>query len=274
MGNTFDTSAATGPGTGTDLLAIREEFVKTAMRFDLVIDTVAFADDGANYFINRGQRWLDENAFPHKQSRRHMISLALDEYKLNIKQLLAVERVTIIDPSDGRSDITKNRYTPEEFRIRNPEQPSEWTAGLPSEWALNIIGLSPEQMTKTSADFTTDGVIDFDDIHFAGDATGIDWLFNGIVLFPKTDAVRTVEIVGRFRSIDMTLDTDKTFWTVNYPELSVLAATYMVERRMGNAARARFWREQMQSDIHGMEIAEVESELGGREMHMENIYES
>lgn len=42
-----------------NLLQIRTQLVKQSGRFDLVVDTVNYADNGANHFITSGQRLLD-----------------------------------------------------------------------------------------------------------------------------------------------------------------------------------------------------------------------
>lgn len=41
------------------LLEVRTQFIKLSGRFDLVVDATDFADNGADWYINRGQRLLD-----------------------------------------------------------------------------------------------------------------------------------------------------------------------------------------------------------------------
>jgi hypothetical protein len=41
------------------LLEVRKKLVELSGKYDLVIDTVDWVDNGANFYINAGQRWLD-----------------------------------------------------------------------------------------------------------------------------------------------------------------------------------------------------------------------
>jgi len=42
-----------------NLLEIRTEFIKQSGRYDLVTDATSWADNGANFYINSGQDYLD-----------------------------------------------------------------------------------------------------------------------------------------------------------------------------------------------------------------------
>ena len=41
------------------LLDVRKQFIATSGRLNLVVDTVDYIDDGANYYIQNGQKWLE-----------------------------------------------------------------------------------------------------------------------------------------------------------------------------------------------------------------------
>ena len=52
------------------LLEIRKKFITLSGRLDLVVDTTDYADNGADWFIQAGQRWLERQVeFPDRMGR-------------------------------------------------------------------------------------------------------------------------------------------------------------------------------------------------------------
>ncbi len=241
------------------LAEVRIDFIKSCMRYDLLAsgDIGANVDNGANAFINKAQRWLDLQLDTPKSKRRHMTSFAADAYSVEIQDLLRVDRVTFIN-ADGRKDITDNVMAAQWLRGQAPGLITDWDVGAPTYWAMNVIGLSPEQEDKTSSDFITDGILDYGDIHFA-----TDHAYRGLLFYPKADEVYTLEVVGKFHSATLVDNSDTSFWTLWYDDLLVLASCYILERTLKNSAGMKTWTDAMASQIRGIDVAMVESELSG-----------
>lgn len=252
--------------TANTLADIRQRFIKASRRYDLITngDLTNNVDNGANWWINEGQRYLDRRVPTTKSSRRHMVSLAADSYNVELQRVIAIERLTFMNAADGRSDITANVFTPADFRREYGALITDWSTGTPLAWTANVIGLSPDHKAKTSGDYTTDGVVDFDDVKF-----GDHYWYSGILFYPKTDATYTCEIVARFYEEDLVLDTDKSFWTVKHPNLSVIAGCYCLERTMKSQAGMRTWLEAMEPEISDIDRELVEFEMSGSSIELE-----
>ena len=256
-GNEFTTSLAAG-GTMSDLVSIREMFVKSTLRYDLVVDGEGgdWSDNGADWFINAGQRYLDMTVGRPRPYRRHQVPLAVDQCTVELQKLISIKSVQIIESGEGRTDITRNVLPPDEFRVKYPDEIADWDTGKPVAWTSNVIGLSPDLKDEESGDFAGDGVLDYDDVKF-----GNDYAYDGILLYPKCDQAYTLIIIAKFFNPTLVDDSDVSYWTVNFPELLVSAAGYAHERTMKNAAGMRTKLEEMEPIIQEIDNALVEREF-------------
>ena len=107
----------------SNLLAVGKKFITASLRYDLITGTLAsHTDNGANYFINAGQRFLDLKA---DLQRRHKAVLASGEFTLEIQNLISIDEVHIID-SDSREEITANRVTRAELYAQVSDLFDDW----------------------------------------------------------------------------------------------------------------------------------------------------
>ena len=58
------------------LLSVRQRFVDLSGRYDLVIDSINWANNGADFFIQAGQRWLDRSGIIPKSDSKYYKALA------------------------------------------------------------------------------------------------------------------------------------------------------------------------------------------------------
>ncbi len=246
---------------------VRIDFIKASLRYDLVAsgDISANVDAGANYFLNAGQKFLDVKSRHPKSSRKHMTSIASGEYSLEVKDLLSVERLTFIT-SEGRRDITSKVKTIQDLRILAPALITDWIPGTPSSWAMNVIGLAPEQKAETSSTFLASGVLDYDDVHFSDDH---EW--RGILFYPPVDQTYTIELVGKFYSAVLTADATVTYWTEVHPEMLVIAGLYALERTLKNTTAMKDHLNALEPMLQLLDVTEVESELAGIPMDFEDF---
>lgn len=260
-----EASAPTVPGEA-DLQDIRARFIRATKRYDLIAngDLVSNVDNGADDWINAGQRFLDWKVFHRRQLRRNFEALTVDDFFIKIERSIAIERVTVIDSTDGRTDITTGYLEPAEFWISHSKLVSDWDSGKPTTWTNHRLALSPEQRAATSDSLDALGVVGHDDIDFSH-----TFLEEGIAFFPKADAVYTIEIVARFESETLSDDTDFSYWTVRFPDLLVLASAYCLDRTMSNTAKQRAWIEAMQPMLDEIDKAEVQIDMYNMQRRLE-----
>lgn len=204
---------------------IRTLLVNRSGRYDLVTDASGgdYSDNGANAFINAGQRYLDRLLGYTKQDAWLYKSLTAGESFLTFQYARYIKQVWVANTSDGRSKL--ERVSNDWLRQNYTDVPlSSLTSDTPKYWAPAPIGLSAEQEDQTSSDFSTAGYTDYDFIYF-----GNHFPLRGIVIMPPADTTYTVEVLAAFYSLDLSADADVSFWSVNHPELLVRAARLMIE---------------------------------------------
>lgn len=205
-----------------ELLDIRTKFIEISGRFDLVVDTTDYADDGADFFIKAGQRYLDSKVNTHKSLARFQKDLTSGDYKLVFKHSRSIREVYASN-ADGKYELEKKTLT--WLRNEYAEDFSEIDGNSPLYYAPAILGLSPEQDDLSDSTYTDEFTYDEEGIKF-----GDHYSYNGIIILPPVDETFTITVFGDFFSKPLTSDTDKNYWSVNYPDLLIYAAMYSLEK--------------------------------------------
>ncbi|MHA2064840.1 MAG: hypothetical protein ACXABY_10740 [Candidatus Thorarchaeota archaeon] len=246
------------------LADVRKEFIQISRRYDLINngDINANVDNGANAWIKRGQKFLDLAIQHPKQTKRQMEVLAAGTFSLTMTQLVSVDRLWVLNTGNqDRNEITSNFKPPDDFRADHPDFISAWDTGEPNDWTLMPVGLAPDQNDDTSGTFTSAGVQDFDDIIFPSATEPDEWK---LLFFPKTDGIYTVDVWGRFGEPFLVNDTDTNYWTTQYDDLLALASGFVLERRLGDISRLRFYREAMTDEMNLIDNLMINREMMGR----------
>ena len=139
------------------LAEVRADFIRATERYDLITsgDISTNADNGANAWINRGQRYLDQRVEHVKTIRRHQVLLPLGAFQILIPGLIAASRVQIAEAGEGRADISLNYATAADFRqVENSALFSDYGSGKPSAWTDNVITLSSALQDKVATDYS------------------------------------------------------------------------------------------------------------------------
>lgn len=202
------------------LQQVRDLFIEVTGFVNLVTPTGenkggAVANKGANFFINSGRRWLDNN-LPHTKSKRwYNKNMAVGDYLFYPRYLKAVDNIFIVE-SDCETELEER----EEDWLRKTYNINQTDSnGTPCYWSYVTDRLSPEQSNLTAANYTNEFTYGGDIINFADDFT-----YSGIMIMPITNAVYTLKIKGEFYSEELSANSDTNFWTINYPEVLALAA--------------------------------------------------
>jgi len=82
------------------LLEVRTQLIKITGRYDLVVDAVDYADNGADFYINAGQLWLDRRETHKKSFSRVFETVSAGEWYLTFQLCRAIKEVWISN-SDG-----------------------------------------------------------------------------------------------------------------------------------------------------------------------------
>lgn len=238
------------------LKEIREEFITRSGRFDLVVDTTDYVDNGANFLIQAGQRWLDLNQNHRRGNARYKEDLSAGTHIVNVQNMRSLKEVWIAN-ADGRTELDKKSLAWLRSEYAD-DLVSEVDQDTPLYYALTVSRLAPQQLALTSSDYTAEFTYDVDDIMFADE--GIALLYDSVIIMPPPDEIITIELIGQFFSV-LSTDTDKSFWSELFPELSVLATMLAETIFFRNSEGMRDMKIALLEFTNGIDKDGVESDI-------------
>jgi len=199
-----------------NLLQIRTKFRTLSGRHDLVNDDLT--DNGADFFINEGRKYLDRQNETQKSWANFYYLLAANGYIVKIPQCRAIKEVWVAS--------TTAQWQLEKETIQNILEdygtglPSDLTAGTPLYYSPCISRYIPEDMdAPTLATFA----------NYVDIPTGLTGGFNALVLNIPTDIEVTVTVKGLFYSMELVEDTDVNYWSEMHPLLLYMASMRQIE---------------------------------------------
>jgi len=217
------------------LSEIRQKFIEQSGRYDLGIQQAdgTFIDNGADYYINSGLRYLDGAIDLPKMNRVKEETLSAGESTITITDLLKVAKIYYQTEEEGWYPLV---YVPKEefFKLYpdalNAEDTEDSTNYLESYTILNAL--------------TTTSVF-----------SGLTILFN---CRPENDTSLRLEYstISKLKS-----DKDYTYLSVNYPELVVYAACYQLEAGYRNSEGMRDWLNAMQPILNSIDNHTINQDL-------------
>ena len=89
-----------------NLLDIRTKFIELSGRGDLVVDETDYADSGANFFINAGNRWLDRLENVSKSPGKTYKRIEDGDWYTTFNDCRAVKKVYVADDEE-RVEVVK-----------------------------------------------------------------------------------------------------------------------------------------------------------------------
>lgn len=203
------------------LSTIRRLFVEATGRDDLVVDTNSYVDNGANHFIQAGNRLLDDMQLLLVPQDTYRIDIQLGDWYISVANLRYADIVWATKVSTGvRTKLTKK--SSDWLRENYNADPANVTNGCPVYWAQACAHIPLQQdltlIPPPSADFSAD----YADVEFQQVSQ------RRIIIMPPADDDYTITIQGGFYGL-LIDDTDKTYWSETRPELLVLAAQCSLE---------------------------------------------
>lgn len=221
-----------------NLREIRELFVETSGRYDLVIDTTDYESKhplGADLFINEGQKLLDRLS-PGGRHRRASLKLPLvaGQFELKSNALRAVKSVRV-ESSEGTRFLHHKSLRDIKTIFGDITSYPNVERGVPVYYTpvstRNVD--APDNESETHA---------------------------GVLMLPPAESGLTVVIEGVFFSPRLLADDDESYWTLVQPATLVQAAWYMLERFYRNTEGMKDHMLAIQQDLDSIDFDEAEEE--------------
>ncbi len=209
---------------------IREQFLKITGRNDLV-DPDTFADLGADYYINSGQRWLDVRFIGKNARGRYFKEWPAGTYTIHIPACRAIEEVWCYDDSD-RWELSKQDL--DWMRTNFPDDWRSLDRGTPKYYCPTVLKLYPTvtEMTAGEANFAA---------NHANVMTGSPFGYDGILILAPPETAINIEVWGLFHSNPLVNDDDLSWWSVRYPDVLLNAAFRSMEGSHRNTQGVNDW---------------------------------
>jgi hypothetical protein len=218
-----------------NLSELRNEFAEKSGFLDSV--NPDGSDNGADFYINAGQKYLDRLFEKREDIGRVFRVIQAGDYFVKFSSHCRAIHEVGVGNRDSFHWI--ERYQLTELR-KKFNQPFEFLeSATPSAFA-------PAYLRPAGTDGDFDGIVGYMDV-MAG------WReYNGIILMPPADAEYHVEVWGKFYSERLDSDDSESFWTVNFPEILIMAAQRELEAFYRNSQGVNDWDRVIQG--HTLEI--------------------
>lgn len=231
-----------------NLLAFRQLFRTLTGRYDLV--NADGSDNGANFFINAGQKYLDRTVDIPQAKGRVFKDVVAGQYLVKFQNTRSILEVWCIgDNGTGVYDrLPLRKYPMDELRGVDPrtleqfyvEMFSDMDQDRPTYYSPALLRLQPD---------SDGGVGGFMDVLAEGHQ-----YYNGVMFMPPADGNYSIEIVGNFYSLEMSSDTDHTYWTDVHPSILIQATMREVEIMHRNREGVADWTSAVQEGVVGIDM--------------------
>lgn len=211
------------------LVDIRTLFVKRTGRYDLVVDTTDWADNGADAYIVAGSRMLDRREEHEFSKAKHYEDAAADTWYKVFQECRAILDVWVANDEYRKKLELRDVDT---FRAYYNEPAGNIDSGVPMYYTPALLRTHPQSSTIYLESF-----VDTD----YTETSKYDYEYNGVMWMPPTDEAIVVEVQGLWYSKTLALDADKNYWSVNHPEALLAAASYKLEVSYRNTEGAKDW---------------------------------
>jgi len=235
------------------LLAVREQFIKYYCgRYDLVVDTDAWQDNGADFFIRAGQKWLDTTYLIARASGKYFVNVGAGGWYSLIPSCRVVYSIWMSDMSEARWEVER-RSLP---GLRNifPGDLSAVDRARPRIYAPLSLRTIPEVLETITIDEIGDN-----QYTIAGDI----FTFNGILWAPPNEVDILLEVTAAFYQPTLNADEDQNWWTEEVPQVLCMAAARQLEITYRNTIGVKDWEESIKSELLGHEFDLADSESTG-----------
>lgn len=229
-----------------NLLQMRTKFRELSGRFDLV--NADFSDNGADFFINEGRKFLDRLDETQKSWAQCFRILSIGQFSATFPHCRAIKEVWAASAGEGRWQLEKVNL---QYLI------SEYLTGLPTSRANAVpIYYSPCITRYIPEDATVEDLEAF--LGYVEIPSGNAHGYNAILINVPTDEQLMVDIRGLFYSHELIEDTDTNYWSEVHPMLLYMSAMRYVEVVSRNTQGVNDWRNSIVTDMQQLGFDLVE----------------
>lgn len=229
-----------------NLLEVRQQFRTLSGRFDLVNSDGS--DNGANFLLNSGIKWLDSRVTHQKTAGRFFKIVEVGAYYVTFPYCRSIKEVWV---ASDKIRWQLKKKTIQDFRTLYSAPWSDVAEADPIYYTPAYLRPVPETNMEGFNSM----------IGWADVMIGENYGYNGVLFAPKTAASRQVEVWGHFHVIPLVADTDKNYWTVNYPDLLIMAALRQAEVFSRNTQGVNDWERAIESLLNGIDMDMVEEDI-------------
>ncbi len=229
-----------------NLLEVRTKFISLSGRTDLVNDTTNYVDNGANFFINAGARFLDRLETVPKSPGKTYKRIEDGDWFVTFNDCRAVKKVYATN-DEGRIELTKKDLG--WLMLEYPSLISGIDTGSPRYYAPAILREVPQSLGAITMSQFVGEIVQAEVSHM---------IYNGIIWMPPCDKTFILEIQGLFYSENLSVDTDVNFWSISDPLILVFAALRALEASYRNTEGVKDWERAIKSEVMGLGMDDVE----------------
>jgi len=224
-----------------NLTEIRRKFVELSGRNDLVVDVVDYKDNGANFFIQEGSRFLDRKSNEHNREDVALYPVSQGDFVLYMKNIRVIKSVWIY-VGDARAELKE--LPRDGLRKMFPKILSSDTQGVPAYYAPVNARLRTG-VPVTPRQFLSSISLNKENINS--------------IIFPPLSQDALIEEEGKFYSDDL-MENPENYWTFHHPMLLVWASLYMLEISYRNSEGARDWMSAINDYLRDLELDIIEQD--------------
>jgi len=232
-----------------NLLEMRTKFIELSGRFDLVVDADNddYTDNGADFFINEGRKFLDRLDETQKSWASCFRFMETGHFSVSFPYCRAIKEVWIAT-SIERWQLRKKRLQ-DMMAGYLSGLPSSRTVGTPKYYTPCITRNIPENATLD----TMEAFVGFVEI-----PTGNAQEYNSILVNVPVSEKCMVTINGLFYSAELVADTDKNYWSEVHPLLLYMSAMRSIEITNRNTQGVKDWEASIATEMKqlGMDLVE------------------
>ncbi len=215
---------------------VRVKAVELSGRTDLVVDTTDHVDNGMNWYINRGQMFLDSLINTENSPGIMQGAIVAGNNTFKFARCRSILKVWFTDSNGDK--IFPRRMLFDDFIEEHPKNVTDVDRGTPKDYAIDVIRDIDTPVTA-------------------------DDLKKGIIFSPPADASYTAYIEGLFFATALSGDSDENYWTQLYEDILVFATLYKLELSYRNTEGSKDWLNAINSALFGIDADLVDQVSSG-----------
>jgi hypothetical protein len=225
---------------------MRTKFRGLSGLFNLVNED--FSDNGADFFINEGRKYLDRLNETQKSWASCFKLIEVGHFSVSFPYCRAIKEIWIADTTNGRWQLEK---------VSLQDLIEGYLTGFPStRIAGSSLYYSPCITRYVPEDATVESLEAF--LGFIEVPAGSAHEYNSILLNAPVQYQTMVDIRGLFYSHYLTEDTDTNYWSEVHPMLLYMAAMRYVEIANRNTQGKKDWETSIVDDMNQLGFDLVE----------------